>query len=591
MEPDGEVQAAQTLVSTFSRILGVNLRLENGSKSGTKGQVLRVPFASPHLYTLVERQLAHLLFKSDSKARDLFAKQFSGTTQRAAAKYGSSSGNITEGALERVIDILESRRVTSLWGLLYPGSFSNMKKHLEEATKELDTTAHDNFVHMLAYLDADREPSPGAMDRFIPILRQALGMVERRSFTATLVVARWLISRLTIEMAQAMRPSGGDDGGEKSADFSASSGSLQKEKLRWLNETMRALGGLPENLEHYYSDYSSSAGESSVQAAAGAAMHVDIRKEDALTALLEESSSKVEKEVESIQDQLLATVHSKSSLSEDSRFKVTYLDIPPGQHRPIYASEIHKLKTEFQKVLGRKRVTLEESGTEIDIAAYLEGKLSGRPVPCFCAIAPSKGFNLRLLIDRSGSMAIDQRTLQADLATRTIIAALDFPFVNLSTWGFQGPDDGDVHITKFQGRTPDLLTALKPVEGDTPMHVAVQVAYKDMLQVGNGEKHLVLITDGAPMCAPRGQKLIAKAHLRKLVGQEVAKARRAGVNVSALMVGSKMGAGHTVFEVSPSEMSEMFGSDRFWQRVDEQHLVASLVQLVSVVFSNFLHRR
>jgi Mg-chelatase subunit ChlD len=125
------------------------------------------------------------------------------------------------------------------------------------------------------------------------------------------------------------------------------------------------------------------------------------------------------------------------------------------------------------------------------------------------------------------------------------------------------------------------------VDGGTPIHIALKVAVRELME-GSEVKHLVVLTDGAPMYAGSNHRPIHEKNLRLFVREEVQRARRQGIHVSALLVGDRNKEGKIQFDVSKDHLQFMFGSERYWKCIDDQHLGEDLVRAVSSSFLSYL---
>jgi len=242
---------------------------------------------------------------------------------------------------------------------------------------------------------------------------------------------------------------------------------------------------------------------------------------------------------------------------------------------------VRRLRGIFNRILGKKKTELTDTGSEINPQAYIEAKLTGTPVPCFIHQEMGRGFKALVLLDRSSSMQ-GGRTKQAERACRILNRALRYPFVELTVWGFQSLEDGQVDISRYD---PDLEVFDAPhahVGGVTPLHVAVRVGAKQ-LDRGNESKQLFVITDGMPVYARRDGKQFGDKQLQFFVREDVRKARRRGINVTAALI-----MGGSYLQVPSTILAFMFGSAKSWRVVSEDRFGSDLVNLVTSSFINYL---
>ncbi len=617
MNPMPLLTAAHKTVDIFAGIVKRPLSLKNGKLSRTNGKEITVPFKHPDFYLLVERQLSHILFRSDPAARAWFVKSFIASVEKLSTKHAvkDTDRDQIQVVIERVIDILESRRIESLWGLLYPGSYQRMRVRQQTDAARLVSRAHDCFFDFLVCLDAGLEVPPGPMDRVRSIFETALHRVERRSFTASLVMARWLVTQLVDDLLRQDRngyrtEKDGDGRGKRVGghDFVDDEGegdeapvkATVRQRMMALQSIAHQFGQLDAKVEVHYNDYERSRGDWAMLAdstsAAGTALQLDLHDEGKFEGVLGQSETEMQTLLDGVQKQLSETMSSDEWLKRDPDCHIEFIDVRPDDFdaKPLSFtklsaldhSHISQLRTRFFRVIGRRSTKLEDCGSEIDPQAYLEARTTGLPIPFFRQEVRGRGFRAFLLIDRSLSMR-GSRIDQAERATRMLMDALDFPFVELSVWGFSAPDDGKVTITRFSPLLETFHTTKSPVDGGTPLHIALRVALRDLSE-GSEVKHLIILTDGAPMYAGSNHRLIAESQLRLFVREQVQEARRHGIHVTALLVGDRDPQGHINFDVSAKNLQFMFGSERYWKCVDERRLGEDLVQAVTSSFLSYL---
>jgi von Willebrand factor type A domain len=618
------ITSAYKTVETFAGIVKKPLTLKNGKVARSNGNEISVPFNDSRFYLLVERQLSHILFRSDARARARFVKDFIAGIEKLSDKYGIAESDraSVQSVIERIIDILESHRIESLWGMIYPGSYARSRLYLQTDAARLLSRAHDSFFDFLMCLDAALEVPAGPLDRFRSLFLSALSRVERRGFTATLVLARWLVSQLVDEILRRDRdgyrvvPNG--DGGEPTkgrADAPPNDKApptepeelpepvkaSARERMMALQAMAHEFGKFDTKLEQRYNDYVPGMENADFFAqsrtAASTALEINLRDVGKIEEALEASERQMESFLDSIQKQL--TVPSPDDwLKKETYCHLIFVDVRPDDFdaqplsftdlTPLDQLHVQRLRTKFIRVIGRRSSRLEDTGSEIDLQAYLEAKATGLPVSYFKQEIRGRGFRALLLIDRSLSMR-GSRIEQAERASRMLMDALDFPFVELSVWGFQSLEDGEVTLTRFSPLLETFHTSKSPVDGGTPLHIALKVAVRELSE-GSEAKHLILLTDGAPMYAGANHRLVAETQLRLFVREQVQTARRQGIHVTSLLVGDRAEDGGVQFDVSRRDLQFMFGSERYWKCIDAHRLGEGLVQAVTDSFLSYLSR-
>lgn len=562
----GDEAICGKLVGTFSCILQRPLTLQKGVIAKSNSSTIWLPLSLPGAYLALERQLAHILFESNADARAIFTRQFIEQTAKAAKAHGvpiESFDSIRE-KFERLIDILERRRVRTLWGLLYPGSQRRMEEELRRSG-ELGLRAHDSFLRLMLAVDAGVPIEPGVFDSFRDLCENALKSVEFGNYGVTLIAARRLINQLVSQLLQESQ-AGGDS---------------PKDKLGAFNEIGAALGTLTQEESANLADYVPSTGKgvrAQAKALAEEALAVDLRDPEQLEKRLSDAKRRTLAALEVVRERLDNGAMSQAviDLGTTVEFDVIPETIAPV---PMTSEDIQAAKS-LREVLctvrGLHRVTLEDYGTALNVSAYVERLGSRSSTPCFYADSRAKGFQLLLLVDRSTSMR-GNRTEQVERARGIFAEALDLPFVSSETWGFQGPEDGEVLITKFAA---GAVVDNDGVGGDTPLHVAIESAHNHLKIQPGGCKHLIVVTDGFPAFTVRGlRRAFKKEELVGMVRKEVLAAKRAGIHVTILVVG----AGGK-YDISAEEAQAMFGARRSWSMIDEGRLGAGIVSTVRTSF-------
>jgi len=615
---------AYKTVDMFAGITKRKLWLRHADVPGTDGHEIRAPFFHSSFYRLVELQLAHILFKSDPQAARLFVETYTEKVQKVGEKLGVPIAlEDVRQLLGHIIAQLERRRVLSLWGLLYAGSRDIIRDLDREAVAEILPEAHEGLLSYVTCLSGDPEGvAPGDLDCFEPYILEAFRKVCGRDFTATLMVSKWLVVQLVNQIIRETRgepppscPQRGDgDNEEGSSDgkedesASAESGEQQpwhpeapqavsgRERAQALSRVLADSGDAPEALEGLMreSSYVRSRTSPRSQALASKALCAPVGDGDVFDAELARSEDRMQDLIAQVLQEMKQVVRRDAWLQKDAMAKVTFIDHDREGSVNVYPDErrtIRRLRAQFYRVLGRRASALEESGTRVDVGAYLERHVTGVPVPCFRSEARGQGFRSILLLDRSSSMG-HSKTIQCRSAYNILNRALRFPFVESLVWGFSSQEPGQITITRYDSHKDAVLSmGDKGAGGGTPLHVAIRLAVKE-LRCGTEVKHIFIVTDGFPTHRRRDGKTFGTPQLMRFVRKEVQQARAQGIGVTGILLGSRMGPGFpTRFDLEPSQLSYMFGPQRFWRRVRAERIGSDLVQLVSSSFIQFLRRR
>jgi len=274
-------------------------------------------------------------------------------------------------------------------------------------------------------------------------------------------------------------------------------------------------------------------------------------------------------------------------IRKDSYAKVVFSDVLTSEHMNPHLKmgdddedTINRLRAIFHRVMGRRVNMLEEAGSQIDIPAYIQRRLTNDPIPVFRVSRHGRGFKTLILVDRSSSMH-GHRTYQAERACRIISRALDFPFVTRSVWGFQSWKNGEVNITRFQAGQEMFDSNSARVGGTTPLHTAIRVGINE-LEDGTDKKHLFVISDGFPMFSRRDGAQFGTKMLMSFVKKNILEARSNGIGVTGVMIGN---------DVEAVDMEKMFGHSRHWRVMNDAAFGSGLIELVTGAFVEYLRSR
>lgn len=652
---------AYKTVSTFAGIVGKKLYLKNGDPS-TDGAMIHAPFDHKYFYTLVEHEIAHILFQSDAQGRETFSlktiRRISDAALRARVPLTVEDTVILREFLFTMIGLLEDVRVESLWGVLYPGSKTLMDQlsfeSVVEAAQKLDP--HTSLAMFLTCHLYGATIPEGKYSPYGYVITQAAEMVKFRSFGTTLLAARWVLQECITEFInkqhsseprpspspdqtpQAGSPSQASNGSGEVQDSqqpskgsdegtSAEQGVLQEAEGRGEEDDAASRDSSQGLLDPQQSPRNPGTTPQRVQAVKGLFKHEpqqpriepalerslndmqtssytsntnktrsesrvnyilnDLNANDPVQVnqYLEESEQAMQEIIEDVQNQLVRTVDQDKWAEMDIGGKVTFVDVPFKHQASGLTSQdegtVQRLRSLFIRVMGKRKWTLQEEGSIIDIPAYIAGIASHEPQPCFIGDDRSRGFKMLVLIDRSGSMGHYSRTPRAERACRIIAKALKFPFVELDIWGFQGIEAGPcVTLTRFDVKQGSFSfeTSLSRVTGCTPMHLALRVATKYLQSEGKQAKQILIVTDGMPSIQTKYGREVNTESLVAATRDASIKARRNGIQVDSVLIGT--GSQSTV-------LTRMFGSGH-WRTLEDDCFGDGIVRLVSDAFVRYL---
>lgn len=600
----------------------------------TNGYLIEVPFSHSRAYQYTEHEISHILFQSDFLAKQKFVEEYSKKIGQVAKGAGAPiNERMLRAGLEGIIGVLDDERVISLWGLLYKGSEAVMRrmKH-DDAAPHLDA-AHGDYISLLICIASGNDIPSGKLDRFVPYMREALRKVHLRDYFGCLVAAKWLLVQLVSEIirqsrgedpppASPFQPGTGQGGRFGSQD---NPGDEKPPSLPWepneaqnasedpsgghgedaweppeveagLEARSEAMQDVIDGLGHAPKALTSEVGEAKFKRRgeeakanrrALAAINANVKDSGKLEDALEVSSAQMLQIANKARHATKNAPRHDDRIRQESYAKVVFQDVIPSERRDRHAGlgggdedTVSRLRAMFHRVIGRRVNTLEEAGSQIDIPAYLERRMTNEPLPVFRVDRLGRGFKTVVLVDRSSSMS-GRRTAQAERACRIISRALDFPFVTRSVWGFQSWKNGQVNITRFRAGHEIFESDSAMVGGVTPLHTAIRVALRE-LEDGMDKKHLFVISDGFPVFARRDGHHFGTKTLMGFVRGNVMSARAKGIGVTGVMIGQ---------DVATKGMSFMFGPSKYWRIMGEDTFSNDLIQLVTSAFVDYLRSR
>lgn len=605
-------------VAIFSDLTKRTLWVRDGGDdlaAHTDGREIIVPFKNEDAYLLTEHELAHILFRSNVKAKQFFVSSFADRIFKTAASSGVILSKEQEGTLvfllDGIVQLLEDYRVESLWGVLYPGSF---RLRLEMSRKLVQSHFErwkgvKNLLQAMGYTMVGMPVPDGKFQRFEPIFIEGFKMVRRRGVPATFLAARFIISALIDELLDASSKKHAPDqkAVAKQLVFLVSPEDLPAAKWGYVAPTPNrdpkdrstALEELltsyadPRFNEFAVSDLQESKFQSrweteQAKEVVERSFRILLQDRNSMLDYLKKTERQMQDIIDAARQALFRVLPPEEALQRNAMARVVIHRADAVDTATSLTREerevVRKLQSVFFRTLGRIRSLLDTSGMEIDTETCIANKISGRCDPCFVREELGRGFRGLLLIDRSGSMGGWGKKTQSESACRILGAALTLPFVRFDVWGFQQLNDGQVDITKF-GRSVRSLDGRGGGEigGQTPLHAAVRLGVRQLMNEGHDAKHLFVITDGFPVYSTRTGHVSTKA-LMRFVREEVLFGRHNGVSTIGVLIGESG-------EVSDNAMQFMFGRREFWRYISPSSVQTDLVQLVASSFVRYLRNR
>jgi len=619
-----ELDISYATVRTFAGIVGRKLYLKSGGVQATSNNsVITVPFHDPDLYLRVARQLSHILFETDPDARDAFLLVYVQRVAKFAQRGGVDIDGVLLGErLRALVNIIEAYRVTSLWGMLYPGNYLRLRLlDLAEAQTRLSQGQDQTLLGYFLLLSLGVEPEAPGLERYRPYMVEALKKVERRGFDATLLVSKCLDGSEGMSGGQGPEdPSEGAESDSKGKQDSEGKGKGEdaegeqdgqepwsapdvkadlQTRTRALDDLIEKLGSLPEHIENRINSvepdsFTPDWKRSKSRATAGSITNANVNEEGTMDALLGCSERDTRHQVDKTLTALAnpPKVDRDEWLKKEARAKVEFVDVEKGAFEcepldPMDVSSVKRMRAVFMRTLGRRKYALRDTGAETDIQAYIQRQVTNAPLDCFTHEERGMGFRALLLVDLSSSMS-GPKAIQVERACRMLRRALDFPFCTVTVWGFSSPGGGRVNLHRFSVKDKD--PPIKHfVNGCTPLHIAVKLAIRELWD-STEDRHLLVLTDGMPYFQSWKGYDYSTDQLQQYVAEAIKTGRSRGVHTTAMLVGDSHG-GKVHYDISPKAMRKMFGPSKLWKRVGPETLGRDLVQMISSSFVNYLRQR
>jgi hypothetical protein len=567
-------------VDIFARLTERRLWLKDGHPSTTDGHEITVPFENTHAYLLAEHQLSHILFKTDPTLRDAFITEYYNQLARIEKTGIAIDPDSVVSLLRFIIDLLDDIRVANLWSHIYAGSGNRIFKMLRMSFEADDMKTYDfdrSVQFYIACIGFDLEIAMAQEERFgkyRPLIVDAIGMAKSTDYAGVLLAAKWLLQRMVDEAGKSMP--------RQKQKKEQIAGDADKERAGALNFVTNSVKETPDRIERQLGSVLPSSYQPSRDVEAEARDIVQTKKEN-----IPERCHEAQEDIQQLIEKALNLIH--KNVEKDVRLRGG-INAKVVFHKPhasesidltLTAEEIaesKRLKALFFRLIGRRKWALDETGLELDVESWIRRKIMDHTDPLFRSSDRSRGFTATILIDRSGSM-IHEKTVQARKAGLFLREALSFPFVRLKVLGFQSLENGQVDMTDFgQG---DLLTnsSSAHVDGNTPLHYALQLAGR-LTEETDAVKHVFILTDGEPHFYDKGGIPVPKGILYKAVRKAVAENRLRGIETTALMIGEET-------QTSREVLKSMFPTNHT-HFIAENSIGKKLINVVTQNFQKYL---
>lgn len=642
-EQEKRLQAVFKTVDTFAALMDRKMWVKNSSTAYTDGHEIGIPFSSKYAYEYAEHEIAHNLFLSNFKAKELFCNEY--VKQIAVALMQNNSALTNEGREQlsdmvgMLLNVLEDHRVNSLWAMLYPGSYKRLVESAAETMDRHRNRAHDDLVAFFLMIAYDLKVPSGRYDRFAPAMIAALKKVERKGPSAAFVVGKWLMTQLVSEiirqlqglppppqagkarvqtdldnMGASTQTSGGKDGGDNAgtpaggatgsdsnngngnggdADWTPPEVQSSKEDrvdalkklVEFAGQQAKSMNASKERLKDVQDDRFEKRGQSRVaEEMVKSAMDTNVQDASSLGLHLARSEAAMNKTIEAIKEALeeAAPVSEDEWITRDAHAKVVFADVSSNSayKPPAMSPEDTTAMRRLRETF--QRVKSRRSKALSDVGHEVD-------IEAFIANKTSRTLGPVFKQEVSGRgfktlILVDRSSSMGEDRTNSVERATRILRRSLK----QPSVEFNVWGFKSDSRTVQLCRLDSTVDLQNRGEMAVggatplHIAVKtaiNWLGSGHEKKQLIILTDGVPCFTSSSGRNYSEEQLMGIVQKEITRARKQGINVTSFIVGH---------DVSDKSAKMMFGDKKNWTRAESDTIGKDLVRVVSSSFTQYL---
>ena len=607
------VDIVQRTHQIFTGIKGKDIILLHDNPPGRTDveTFISIPIEDPESELILAHEWQHIFFKSNLRARSLFAESY---TENLKKRIPTLIERSMEEYIHMLVNGLDDIRVCSLWELVYPHSAEKIQDRWRRIIMGSGRFQHDLILYLMGLgLGLEREMVRSEWTRYKSVLLDAVTKVIRRGFPTCLLSARWIIESVLVDVtAQHLAPTTYSVVPPKPVQYIPSAAPTTKlgnstfqgsgQASPTTKEENEKQAGALAKLQNgatkvtrqsqalrpawrFIDDYRVTGGpdpdykgtQDMVRVAMG------VSESGQVELVLKQSQLDIDKVISELKNRTKVLTPTQRLL-KGMDGKAIFKDIKPEDVDDLQLNEsdtklISTLKHSFMRLADRRTRMASDSGTTLDPQAYIDLINGSSNTEIFIEEENSKGFSAIILLDMSGSMKGKWATVAR--ACKVITKAMDFPFSHIEVWGFTSPGDGTASILRFEDpRKGYTGKGVRDVWGLTPLHIAVEVALRKLQSLPGSAQHLLLLTDGYPTHLT-GNRFTDSVDLFTEVSRRINAGRKKGMNVVGLVSGD---------EVSDEAADIMFGHRRFWYRVpdNQEFLFEALVGLVRKAFVGYL---
>lgn len=570
----------RTLVDTFNRMLRTSLSLHNDPNGGSTDCTtsINVPFEDEEAYIICEHELSHVFAETDMGLVQVFREQMvEKLLSRAKIPITSPIGVKYKPMLGTLVqflwNVLEDWRCQSIWGEIYFGGASLLRKRWEDIAKYSDDSkAEKDIVAYLARVAAgtDTPSAPLHFQACAPHMQRAVGSVELVDNLACLAITSRLIDDIADELIKELPPP-------------------QPDKMTNAQKSMKKIELLSSGVDPTQGDpFNGGAGtkdtSEGVQRSPGekAAQLRKVRKlvtadtepgpdgKSQFQKLCEDGTERMNARIDAAKAELgkerkgdngekdLSAISNECGI-RSSHVTPTLPLVSPTPRAGSVRKHLEQIKMEQDRSYAR-------TGGRVNVQRAIQSRLNRRSnIPIFQKTEEVGGLQLLILADVSGSMSGYGITM-LDQAIADVAYACSGLRVDLQLWTYSSNLYFFTKIGSVRG-VPGMLMAF------TSTVQALDVAV-EWLRSSRGDRAIILMTDGYPTSCrankSSGDPLTDLQTVMKEFSQE-------GITMASVGIGNDV----DFFE-------SLFGKRRFGHAHTIEEIPDALTKVVSAIIEAHL---
>lgn len=512
---------------------------------------LVLDYGSSAPYTELEHLISHAVHGTDTYALAAWVGPYAASLHKHAGPRTQLTLWAIRSAVAEIASVLDDERVTGLWGQLYPYSAARIRtRHARMAANVVPATPYST---LRAAIHSQLDVSACL---FGPAAMRARARIQNTSYRAVELVTRRYLSDCAAEALRAQYllppgPSLPSDPWERAA-------ALVRLLAPVTNPTVEPA-------------------ESGVDVSST----VDVTNDTVLEDELARAQAEAQAELADLTCKLEASAEvnaKRALLARDGLHDVAIEIVRTHGVAPTPdALAVAQLQGEAARIRGRQRAARSHDGTELDIDALIQHRVSPHDQGVFKAPKPSRGFDLYVLVDCSASMA-GTKIDAAMQAAATLRAGLKSPTTDLHCIGYHGGEHkkGGDRLVLF----PSLYGA-QCADG-TPTHLVLRWLLNRIRTQGPSRATGILVlTDGEA-----NSYVHTEFACRVAVRNAVRAATVRSIEVTALVVGSEVKGAMTY----PSAHTLTTSWGDAWRAIPPSQVQSALSGLVRRTFGRYLSR-